>query len=128
MYRVFEALDELSAIVEEARGVPMTAGCEPSRHLFQILVDRRDEVMTALNSAGVYPGVHYQDNTLYRMYAHANGTCPAAHRASERLVSLPMHLGLSFADVERVSASLLQIVGRRRSAEPRGRASVKSIG
>ncbi|MGV0798337.1 DivIVA domain-containing protein, partial [Mycolicibacterium elephantis] len=26
MYRVFEALDELSAIVEEARGVPMTAG------------------------------------------------------------------------------------------------------
>ena len=27
MYRVFEALDELSAIVEEARGVPMTAGC-----------------------------------------------------------------------------------------------------
>ena len=27
MYRVFEALDELGAIVEEARGVPMTAGC-----------------------------------------------------------------------------------------------------
>ncbi|MCB1289085.1 MAG: DivIVA domain-containing protein, partial [Mycobacterium sp.] len=26
MYRVFEALDELSGIVEEARGVPMTAG------------------------------------------------------------------------------------------------------
>ena len=27
MYRVFEALDELGGIVEEARGVPMTAGC-----------------------------------------------------------------------------------------------------
>ena len=27
VYRVFEALDELVAIVEEARGVPMTAGC-----------------------------------------------------------------------------------------------------
>src|SRR5947209_17880485 len=27
VYRVFEALDELGAIVEEARGVPMTAGC-----------------------------------------------------------------------------------------------------
>ena len=31
MYRVFEALDELVAIVEEARAVPMTAGCMVSR-------------------------------------------------------------------------------------------------
>ncbi|MGH3432362.1 MAG: DivIVA domain-containing protein, partial [Thermocrispum sp.] len=27
MYRVFEALDELVTIVEEARGVPMTSSC-----------------------------------------------------------------------------------------------------
>ena len=39
MYRVFEALDELSAIVEEARGVPMTAGCVVPRGDVLELID-----------------------------------------------------------------------------------------
>ena len=82
----------------------------------------------ALNGAGSYPGVHYQDNTVYRMYAHGAGTCPRAHRASGRLVSLPMHMGLTRADVERVAESLRQVVARRRSTSTRGLASADSIG
>lgn len=120
--------DDLLAEQPRIERVPTPEGCESSRHLYQIMVDRRDEVMAALNGAGIYPGVHYQDNTVYRMYAAANGTCPRAHRASERLVSLPMHLGLGRADVERVAQSLKQIVARRRLAESRSRARVKSIG
>lgn len=118
------------ALAEQPRveRVPVAAGCESSRHLYQIMVDRRDEVMAALNGAGIYPGVHYQDNTLYRMYAHAQGSCPRAHRASERLISLPMHVGLSHADVERVARSLAEVVARRRVAESRSRARVKSLG
>lgn len=106
--------------------VPVAPGCESSRHLYQVMVDRRDEVMAALNSVQIFPGVHYQDNTRYRMYAHAGGTCPRAQRASERLVSLPLHLGLSHADVRRVAESLARIVDRRRT-EVRDRARVKSI-
>jgi dTDP-4-amino-4,6-dideoxygalactose transaminase len=120
--------DDLLAEQPRIERVPTAQGCESARHLYQIMVDRRDEVMAALNGAGIYPGVHYQDNTLYRMYAAANGSCPRAHRASERLISLPMHLGLSRADVERVAQSLKQIVARRRLAESRSRARVKSIG
>ncbi len=102
------------AALEGASGlerVPMAAGCTPSRHLYQVLVDRRDATMVRLNENGIYPGVHYRDNTLYRMYAEADGTCPRARRASDRLISLPLHLRLSEADVDRVAATLREVTG-----------------
>lgn len=94
----------------EIERVPVAPGCTPSRHLYQVLVDRRDEVMLELNRRGIYPGVHYRDNTLYRMYAYGSGTCPRARRASERIISLPLHLRLTEADVDRVAATLRQVV------------------
>ena len=94
------------------------AGSTPSRHLYQVLVERRDEVMLALNREGIYPGVHYRDNTLYRMYADQSKSCPRARRASERLVSLPLHLGLDRGDVARVAAALRRATARTaRSAQ-----------
>jgi dTDP-4-amino-4,6-dideoxygalactose transaminase len=86
--------------------VPMTPGCRPSRHLYQVLVEDRDEVIVRLNAQAIYPGVHYRDNTLYRMYAYADGTCPRARRASERLISLPLHLRMNEATVRRVADAL----------------------
>lgn len=98
--------------------VPTAPGCESSRHLFQIQVDRRDEVMAALNSVGIYPGVHYRDNTLYRMFA--GGTpCPEAFRANNRLMSLPLHIRLTRRQVERICDSLIQIVDHMHVAHER---------
>ena len=52
MYRVFEALDELSAIVEEARGVPMTAGCVvPRGDVLELLDDIKDAIPGELDDA-----------------------------------------------------------------------------
>ncbi|PYQ65288.1 MAG: aminotransferase DegT, partial [Acidobacteria bacterium] len=93
--------------------VPMREGTVPSRHLYQVLVDDRDEVMAGMNRRNVFPGVHYRDNTLYRMYAHGDGTCPAARRASERLISLPMHLRLGREEVRRVAAALREAISER---------------
>jgi len=90
--------------------IPAAPGCESSRHLYQVLVERRDEVMVGLNTEEIYPGVHYRDNTLYRMYGYARGTCPIAHAASERVISLPLHLRLTGADAERVAQALLALV------------------
>ncbi len=75
------------------------------------MVDRRDEVMVALNAAQIFPGVHYRDNASYAMYAD-QPPCPVAHRASERLISLPMHLKLDRADIERICAVLASIVAQ----------------
>ncbi len=105
--------DRYDGALERASGVervPMVAGVRPSRHLYQVLVERRDETMVRLNREAIYPGVHYRDNTLYRMYAGAAGSCPKARHASERLISLPLHLRLSEADVDRVATTLRGIL------------------
>jgi dTDP-4-amino-4,6-dideoxygalactose transaminase len=105
--------------------VPMAPDCEPSRHLFQVLTDRRDEVMQALNRQDIFPGMHYRDNTVYRLYAHAAGRCPRAADASERVISLPLHIQLTDEDVERVSTALNEIVETlRRTPAPRLRTAV----
>jgi len=85
------------------RLVPTAPGCESSQHLVQIRVGNRDQLMLALNEHEVFPGVHYRDNTDYPVYAHAAGTCPEAARASREIISLPIHMGLSKADVDLVA-------------------------
>lgn len=103
--------DEELADVAAVGRVPMSADCVPSRHLYQILLDDRDGLMGHLNAAQIFPGVHYRDNTEYSMYAEAKGTCPRSMAASERLMSLPMHLGLSREDVARVGQEIRAFVG-----------------
>jgi dTDP-4-amino-4,6-dideoxygalactose transaminase/RimJ/RimL family protein N-acetyltransferase len=98
--------DEELAGAAGVETVPMAPGSTPSRHLYQVQVDHRDAVMAAMNGEGVFPGVHYRDNTLYRMYQDAAGTCPRARRASDRLISLPLHLRMGRAEVVRVAAAL----------------------
>ncbi|WP_316172294.1 DegT/DnrJ/EryC1/StrS family aminotransferase [Bradyrhizobium sp. SZCCHNRI3037] len=79
--------------------VPVAPGCESARHFFQVRVKNRDEVMLALNEGGIFPGVHYRDNTDYRMYASQAGRCPNAAAASQEVISLPLHLNMSQSDV-----------------------------
>jgi dTDP-4-amino-4,6-dideoxygalactose transaminase len=81
---------------------PIAQNCEPSRHLFQIRVRNRDEVMLVLRQHQIGAGVHYKDNTDYRMYAFGHGTCPRAQKASREIISLPLHLSLTSADVSQV--------------------------
>lgn len=83
--------------------VPIAPGCESSRHLMQIRVQNRDELMLALHEFGIFPGVHYRDNTEYRMYSHGVGSCPSAHKASQEILSLPMHMGVTHADTIKIS-------------------------
>jgi len=89
--------------------IPQREGETNSRHLYQVLVNRRDEVVRQLNEHGIYPGVHYADNTTYRMYRYGAGACPRAADASARVISLPMHLGLTEEDVRRVARAIGEI-------------------
>ena len=97
---------------EHVKIVPVAPGCESSRHLFQILADNRDELILALNENGVYPGVHYRDNTVYSMYQYAEGTCPYAHEVSNKLLSLPLHLRMTRRDVESISELVVKYAGK----------------
>lgn len=88
--------------------------CESSCHLFQIMVEQRDELMLALNQQEIYGGVHYVDNTQYRMYSYAKDTCPNASYVSQHVVSLPMHLRLSYEDVMRIIKTVIDFVERKK--------------
>lgn len=55
-----------------------------------------------------YPGVHYIDNTNYRMYNYAQGTCPKAEYYSEHILSLPLHLRLTEEDVKTVIDAVVE--------------------
>lgn len=92
------------------RVVPVVAGCESSRHLFQVRVEKRDEVLMALNEYEIHPGVHYRDNTEYRLYSFGAGTCPRAHEVSKEIISLPMHMGITKQDVDFIVSKLKAIV------------------
>lgn len=98
--------DEAFKECKKIKRVPVAPGCESARHLYQILVENRDELLLALNESGIYPGVHYRDNTEYRMYAYAKGTCPNSLYASEHTLSLPMHMRLTYDDVMYVAESV----------------------
>ena len=111
-----EALGEIAGVAR----VPMAPGCLPSRHLYQVLVDRRDELVRLLNQQDVYAGVHYLDNTAYPMYQAAHGTCPRASAAGQRVISLPLHLHMDRSEVAYVSECLGRILPSTRIA-PRAR-------
>lgn len=100
---------ELADVAGVSR-VVMAPRCNPSRHLYQVLVDRRDEIMVQLNERGIYPGVHYRDNTQYGMYFGRAESCPLARSASERLISLPLHLAMTDSDAGTVARSLADLV------------------
>lgn len=95
--------DEAFASNDHIKTIPMADGCESSRHLYQILVNNRDELLENLNDNGIYPGVHYRDNTQYKMYAYANGTCPNSSKISESILSLPIHMKLTKEDAVYIS-------------------------
>lgn len=91
--------NELFKDNDKVKPIPMNYADECSCHIYEIEVDDRDGLMEALNEAEIYPGVHYRDNTEYEMYSYDHGKCPNAHRMSERILTLPLHLQLTMDDI-----------------------------
>jgi dTDP-4-amino-4,6-dideoxygalactose transaminase len=86
--------------------VPIAENCYSSRHLFQVSTENRNEKIEQLYTYGIFPGVHYVDNTNYTMYSYANGTCPKARYYSDHIISLPLHLNIIEKDIDTVIAIL----------------------
>lgn len=86
--------------IQDIESVKMSSETfKSSRHLFQVKVNNRNKIMEYLNTQGIYPGVHYRDNTKYDVYNYGLGTCPYSLDVSEKLISLPLHINLSNEDV-----------------------------
>ncbi|MEA1915395.1 MAG: DegT/DnrJ/EryC1/StrS family aminotransferase [Campylobacterota bacterium] len=82
--------------------------CTSSRHLFQIVVENREDVIEHLQASGIYPGVHYVDNTYYEPYSADENICSKSRYYSDRVLSLPLHLEMTQEDIQYVSQKVLE--------------------
>lgn len=96
----------------EVEFVPQPDGCLSAQHLLQVRVGNRLEVLARLHQDGIYPGVHYRDNTEHPLFAQYGPSGPRTRSASAELLSLPLHLHLGAPDLGRVSAALRGVARR----------------
>lgn len=79
---------------------PLADDRTSSFYLFWLLVDERDALIRKLVEAGIESAVHFKRNDLYPIYER--GDLPNAEYFSGRQISLPLHLRLTDADVDRI--------------------------
>jgi dTDP-4-amino-4,6-dideoxygalactose transaminase len=79
-------------------------------HLFVVRTTERERVMRALDAEGIATGIHYPYPLhLSKPYEHLGyraGDFPAAERAAQETLSLPMFPSLTIEQQERVAAAL----------------------
>lgn len=82
-----------------------------SHHLMVVQSDKRDQIMSALKSNQLAPGVHYQPNFEFPVLApfYQKGACPAAEHSAKRIVSLPNHLCMGIEDVTRICSIIRDV-------------------
>ena len=92
-------------------------------HLYMIrlrlerLTVGRAEVFAALRAENIGVNVHYMPvyfHPLYERFGYRRGLCPAAERAYEGLVTLPLFAAMTDADAADVVAALKKVLGRYR--------------
>ena len=96
-------------------------GDEQSWNMFSILLplDRmsitRKAFRDALDARGIGTGVSYEAlhlSTLGRGYGYHEGDFPITERIARETVALPLHAGMTPADIDRVCATVAEIFGR----------------
>jgi dTDP-4-amino-4,6-dideoxygalactose transaminase len=90
-------------------------------HLYVVLVDSarlgvsRDELLNRIASEGIGVGVHFRSLTVQKFYQEKygfqRGDYPAAERASDRVLSLPLYPAMRRSDVEQVIRVVRKVIG-----------------
>jgi len=104
---------------EHLTGVTTPVVPEGRRHVFhqytvRVSNGRRDEVLEGLKERGIGTGVYYPLPVhQQRVYVEMEyeGTFPEAERAAAEVLALPVHAGLSSADLETIVAAVNELCG-----------------
>ena len=94
------------------------AGCRPAWHLYVVLIDfeaavvDRARLMHELRDRGIGTQVHYLPvcHQPYYRNRHGEQAVPGADRYYARALSLPLFVGMTDADVERVVDALQAVL------------------
>ena len=109
----------LARLAPFVRPVARVPGCDPSLHLYAVLIDfkalgiERAEVMRRLKSAGIGTQVHYipVHRQPYYRSRYPDVSLPGADAYYARVLSLPLYVGMQDSDVDRVVEALTNLVG-----------------
>jgi dTDP-4-amino-4,6-dideoxygalactose transaminase len=100
-----------------ATAIDLPRACDDglhSYHLYVIQDDNRDDLLRALRARGIQSAVHYP-NPVHRQppFAHAGGDrdLPVTEELARRCLSLPLHPGLSTAQVDAVVKAIREVRG-----------------
>lgn len=112
--------ERLSALLSDVKGVAIPAEPDGSRfnwYLYTVSFSKgatRDAVNAAMQKDGIGATVYYNPpvhmTPFYRKLA-PRAKLPATESASRRVLSLPVHPGVSEADIDRIAASLKAACG-----------------
>lgn len=108
--------DELLADVPGLRLPVRREGIDPMRHLYpvRVLDGRRREVFDRMRAGGIGVQVNYIPaywHPAFEDLGYRRGMCPVAEAFYAEELSLPLFVGLTDADQDRVVATLRQILG-----------------
>lgn len=98
--------DELLSDVAEVTTPRSVEGNEHVFHLYVVRVPRRDELVDALNVAGVSAAIHYPApvhlTRAFEFLGYPKGSFPVAERQAGQIMSLPLYPGITAEQQERV--------------------------
>jgi dTDP-4-amino-4,6-dideoxygalactose transaminase len=98
----------------EVAQVPSLGGIDHVHHLFVVEIAARDRVRRECARRGVETGIHYpvpvHRQPFLRDVPHRVTEVTETERVAARVLSLPLYPGLEPADVDRVAATLSQVV------------------
>ncbi|MCI9251211.1 MAG: DegT/DnrJ/EryC1/StrS family aminotransferase [Lachnospiraceae bacterium] len=114
-HKIANSYKEKLSGCDKVRFIRVPGDCYSAQWLFQIVVPKRDALMEYLESKEIFAGLHYLDNTQFRHYCYAEGTCPNADYYSRHMVSLPFHLRLTEEDISRVAENIIEFCEDYRS-------------
>ncbi len=110
--RVAAAYDSLLEGIERPTILPTTTS---AHHIYPILVDDRERIISVLHSDGIDTNVHYPVpchlQPGYTMLGYKRGDFPHSERLAETELSLPIFPELQHEQVERVVTSLRAALG-----------------
>jgi len=85
------------------------ASVAPHIYILRVPAERRDAFMEALKASGVGTGLHYIANHIQPFFKkYAGKPLPRAERLWQEIVTIPLHCGLSDADVETVVSAVTE--------------------
>lgn len=106
-----EVADRYAALLDGITAAPqLQPGCTSAWAQYTIEVDERDSVQRSMTEQGIPTAVHYPGALhLQPVFAHLGlgaGSFPVAERASQRVLSLPMHPYLTLQAMEQITRAL----------------------